>query len=282
MSFVTLKEAISAMPKSSPCAIGAFNYHNIEYAQAIIDAAEKENTPVVIMLSELMAKYMGIEVMSSVAKILAERAKVPVAVMLDHGKDLELVNKAIDLGISVMYDGSALPFETNIAETIKVVEKAHKAGVSVEGEVGCLGQSEEGDEQYSENLTSVQQAKEFAERTGVDVLAVAVGNSHGFYVGEQRIDIDRISEIKKVVTDIPLVMHGGSDMKCEIVVNAIKAGIMKFNIATDLKYAYAKAMREILSEELHLAPPKIFGYVKDEITKVAREKIRLFSLQTNC
>jgi len=279
MPFVSLKEAISKIPKDKPCAIGAFNYHNIEYAQAIVAGAEKENTPAILMLSEMMAKYMGIEIMAMVAIHLAKNASVPVAVMLDHGKDLELIDKAIDLGMSVMFDGSALPFEENIETTAEIVKKAHAKGVSVEGEIGCLGQSEEGDEEYDERLTTPEQAVEFVTGTDVDVLAVAVGNAHGFYEGEQEIDIPRISAIIEAVGDVPVVMHGGSDMDEEIVREAIKAGISKFNIATDLKYAYASAMKEVLKDELPMAPPKIFGPVKDEVQKVTQDKIKLFSLK---
>lgn len=277
--FVSLKEAIEAMPADKPGAVGAFNYHNIEYAQAIIDGAEKEQSPVILMVSEMMAKYMGIDIMAAVGKILAEKASVPVAVMLDHGKDLDLIDQAMALGLSVMYDGSLLPFEENIAETKRIVEKAHSLGVSVEGEIGCLGQSEEGDETYNEKFTTPEQARAFVDATGVDVLAVAVGNAHGFYEGEQKIDVERVKAIKALVDDVPIVMHGGSDMDVDVVEAVIKSGIRKFNIATDLKYAYAKAMRDVLAEELPMAPPKIFGPVKKAVEDVTIEKIRLFALK---
>lgn len=277
--FVTLKEAIEAMPQDKPCAIGAFNYHNIEYAQAIIDGAEKEQSPVILMVSEMMAAYMGLDIMAAVGKIVAEKATVPVAVMLDHGKDLDLIDQAMKLGLSVMYDGSGLPFEENIAQTKAVVDKAHALGVSVEAEIGSLGQSEEGDETYEEKLTTPDQARTFVDRTGVDVLAVAVGNAHGFYVGEQKIDIDRVKAIHDKVQDVPIVMHGGSDMAVEVVKAAIESGIKKFNIATDLKYAYAKAMKEVLKDELPMAPPKIFGPVKKAVEATTIEKIRLFALK---
>lgn len=279
MPFVSLLEAINAKPKEKPCAIGAFNYHNIEYAQAIVDGAEAEDSPVILMVSEMMAKYMGIEIMATVGRMIAEKATVPAAVMLDHGKDLDLIDRAIDLGISVMYDGSELPFADNINNTKRIVEKAREKRVSIEGEIGCLGQSEEGDETCDEKLTTPRQAEDFVRQTGVDVLAVAVGNAHGFYQGKQKIDVQRIRQIKEVVTGTPIVMHGGSDMHHNTVKKAIQAGIAKFNIATDLKYAYAKAMRDVLNEELYLAPPKIFGPVKAAIQRVTQEKIRLFRLE---
>ncbi len=199
--------------------------------------------------------------------------------MLDHGKDLDLIDQAIELGISVMFDGSSLPFEENIATTKAIVEKAHAKGVSVEGEIGCLGQSEEGDETYTENLTTPEQARAFVDCTGVDVLAVAVGNAHGFYEGEQKIDVERIKAIRELVPEKPIVMHGGSDMDPDVARKAIEAGIRKFNIATDLKYAYAKKMKEVLDEELHLAPPKIFGPVKSAVEDVTVDKINLFKLK---
>jgi len=276
--FVSLKDAIDAMPKDKVCAIGAFNFHNIEYAQAIVDGAENENTPVILMISEMMAKYVGIELMASIGKIIANKASVPVAVMLDHGKDYKLIDQAIELGLSVMFDGSSLEFEDNINQTKEIVKKAHNKGVSVEGEIGCLGQSEEGDEKFLEMLTTPEQAEEFVIKTGVDVLAVAVGNAHGFYSQNNKIDIDRIKNIKQKVSKVPIVMHGGSDMDSEIVRNAIKAGIKKFNIATDLKYAYAKAMRDVLNEELYLSPPRIFDPVKEAVKNVTIQKIRLFNL----
>lgn len=276
MPFVSLKEAIAAMPGERPCAIGAFNFHNIEYAKAIAAAAEEEKTPVILMISELMAQYMGLDIMAAVGKIIAQKATVPIAVMLDHGKELSLIDEAIERGLSVMYDGSDLPFEENAAMTRRIVEKAHRAGGSVEGEVGCLGQSEEGGEHYAQKLTTPAQAAAFIAKTGVDVLAIAVGNAHGFYQGEQNIDIERIADIKQAVRETPIVMHGGSGMEVKIVRAAINAGIAKFNIATDLKYAYAEAMRAVLREELPLAPPVIFGAVQERIKQVTAEKIRLF------
>lgn len=277
--FVTLKEAIEAMPKDKPCAIGGFNFHNIEYAQAIVDGAEKEGSPVILMVNEAVADYMGMEIMCNMAKTIAIKARVPVAVMLDHGKDMDLINQAMDLGISVMFDGSGLPFEENIAQTKAVVERAHKLGVSVEAEIGCLGQSEDGDETYDEKLTTPEQAREFVDRTGVDVLAVAVGNAHGFYVGEQKIDIPRVKAIFDKVQDVPIVMHGGSDMDLSVVREAIESGIKKFNIATDLKVAYLQAMKETLADELPMAPISVFKPVKAAVTEKTVEKIRIFALK---
>jgi fructose-bisphosphate aldolase, class II len=280
MPFVTLKEAILSIPSNQLGAVGAFNYHNIEYAQAIVAGAEAENSPAILMVSEMMAKYVGIEIMASIGKIIARKATVPIAVMLDHGTDFDLIDESIGLGLSVMYDGSRFPFEENIANTKAVVEKAHAKGLSVEGEIGSLGISEEGDEEYDQHFTKPHEALQFAEQTGIDVLAVSVGNTHGFYQGEQRIDVPRIKVIKDLVGDLPIVMHGGSDMDVIIVHDSVHAGIRKFNIATDLRVAYSEAMLKTLSVlPIPNAPPKVFTPVKDAIQKVVQQKIRLFSLK---
>ena len=277
MPFVNMKEAINAMPKDKPCAIGAFNYHNIEFAQAIVAGAEEENAPVILMVNEMMAAYMGIGMIVTVGKLVADNARVPVSVMLDHGKDLTMINKAIELGVSVMFDGSALAFEDNVKTTAEIVKNAHMKGVAVEAEIGCLRQSEDGDEVYAESYTTPEQAKEFVMKTSVDVLAVAVGNAHGYYKGKEQIDVALIEKIRKAVPSVPIVMHGGSDMNCDTVRNAIKAGISKFNIATDLKYAYFRTMRDTLTENLHLPPCEIFEKAKQSVTGVTRKKIRLFT-----
>jgi len=280
MPFVSLKEAIQTIPSNQPGAVGAFNFHNIEYAHAIVAGAERENSAAILMISEMMAKYVGLEMMATVGKLAAKNASVPIAVMLDHGKDLNLIDQAIEMGLSIMYDGSDLPFTENVKRTAQVVKKAHVNGVSVEGEIGSLGLSEEGEEEANQHFTKPEEAKIFADQTGVDVLAISVGNNHGFYQGLQKIDVARISMIRGLVGDLPIVMHGGSDMDVKIVQDSIRAGIRKFNIATDLKYAYAKTMLDTLSvDTLPLAPPAIFGPVKAQIQKITQEKIRLFKLQ---
>lgn len=279
MPFVTLKEAIDTIPVNQPGAIGAFNFHNLEYAQAIVAGAEAENSAAILMISEMMAQYVGLEMMATIGKLLANQASVPIAVMLDHGKDEKLIDEAIGMGLSIMYDGSSFPFEENIARTAEVVRKAHAKGVSVEGEIGTLGLSEEGDEAFDQNFTKPKEAFIFAEQTGVDVLAISVGNDHGFYKSNHKIDVPRIREISALVGNLPIVMHGGSDMAVNTAIEAIHAGIRKFNIATDLKYAYAEAMRKALAvDPLPMRPPTIFDPVKAEVQRVTQEKIRLFSL----
>lgn len=165
---------------------------------------------------------------------------------------------------------------------LQMADYAHSKNCALEGEIGALGLSEDGDEEREQKITTVKEAVEFSEKTGIDVLAISVGNAHGFYKGKAEINVDRIKEIATAVPQLLIVMHGGSDIPYKTIKASILAGIRKFNIATDLKQAYAEKMSEIMSiRPFQIQPLKIFPVVADAVADVAREKIRMFNLEEN-
>ena len=199
-------------------AVGHFNINNMEIAQGIVNAAAKLNSPVILAASEGAIEYAGIEFLYTLAKTASEKYKIPIALHLDHGKDLKLIKKCIDLGFSsVMIDASHFDFEKNVRLTKQIVKLAHRQGVSVEAELGTIGGKE--DKVHSRNIiyTYADKAKEFVKRTGCDFLAVAIGTSHGAYKfsGEAKLRIDILKEIRQKVK-IPLVLHGASGVSKEI------------------------------------------------------------------
>lgn len=276
MSLISLKEIIQE--RKAGTAVGAFNIHNLEFITGVVSAAEETKTPTIMMINEAVLKYGKIELLGKITLEAARLAQVPMAVMVDHGHDMDFLKKALDNGLDVMYDGSTLPFAQNMINTKEMVAYAHRLGRSVEGEIGALGLSEDGEEENEAKITTVKEAVTFSKETGIDVLAISVGNVHGFYKGKAHINVERIREINNAVTPMPVVMHGGSDIPVTVVEQSIQAGIGKFNIATDLKYAYAKKMSEIMREgHLELAPLKVFPVVADAVKDVAIQKIQLFS-----
>lgn len=275
---VSGKELFQAAKKGG-YAVGAFNLNNMEILQAIIEAAEEENSPVFIQASQGGIKYAGIEYIAGMAKVAADKAKVPIALNLDHGTSFEQVVQCVRHGFSaVMIDGSKLPFEENIAITKKVIEVAHPNNVSVEAELGKIGGVEDDIvvDQREATFTDPDQAAEFAERTGCDALAIAIGTAHGVYKGEPKLDFDRLAEISKR-TDVPLVLHGASGVSDEAIRKAVPYGICKINIDTELRVAFSKAVRQVVAEHPNeYDPRKILGPAKEAMKEVARAKMRLF------
>ncbi len=277
MGYKTIKELLDATKGVG--VIGAFNIHNIEFIKGVVKAAEEENRPVIMMINEAVLMYGGIEILGGAAIAAAKQSKVDMAVMVDHGINIDFLKRCIDFGLDVMYDGSLLEFEENIKNTKEMADYAHARGRALEGEIGALGLSEDGDEEHEQRTTSVKEAVAFSEKTGVDILAVSVGNVHGFYKGKPHINVQRIKEISEAVPQLPVVMHGGSDIPYETIKASIEAGIRKFNIATDLKQAYAEKMRELLIQEpMPIQPLQLFPVVADAVTVVARKKIKMFDL----
>ena len=255
-------------------AVGAFNVHTTEFIQGVVNAAQETGQPVILMIAEGVLRYGRIEILGAAALGAARMSKVPVAVMVDHGKEIPLLKKALQAGMDVMYDGSALPFQENVENTRYMVELAHSLGRCVEGEIGALGLSEDGEEEREQKLTTVEEAVQFYRETGVDVLAVSVGNVHGFYRGEAKIDLERA----EALNPLPVVMHGGSDIPEETVRAAVRAGIRKYNIATDLKQAYADKMRQLAAQEPQLIQPwELFPPLAKAVQEVTERKIRLLA-----
>lgn len=254
---VNLNE-ITKYANENKVAIGAFNVPNFESAQAIVEAAEEKNTPVIISYAGVHEPFISIEDAAVIMLHFANKAKVPVCVHLDHGGSFEECIKAIRLGFtSVMIDASISSFEDNIKETQAVVRAAHSVGVTVEAELGHIFASETGigeggiSESSKDYLdlndiyTDPVLAKEFVERTGVDALAIAFGTSHGLYKEKPVLDLNRIKLLKEAV-DIPFVMHGGSGLSKEEFQTAIKNGIRKINYYTYMTLAGGKAIHNSL------------------------------------
>ncbi len=278
MSLVTVKELLQKAEKGG-YAVGAFNCNNMEIIQAIVQAAEAENSPVIIQASQGAIKYAGLDFIVGLVNIAAGKATVPVALHLDHGTDFVQVVRCIKSGFtSVMYDGSKLPLEENIMVTKKVVEIAQAVGVSTEAELGKIGGTED-DVTVSDKeamMTDPQEAKEFAESTGVDALAVAIGTAHGQYKFEPKLDFARLAKIKEVV-DIPIVLHGSSGVPAQDIKKAISLGVRKVNIDTNIREAFVKGVQEVVrNKPQEIDPRKILGPAKEKMAEIIREKIRLF------
>lgn len=247
--YTTLKE-VTRRAEELNYTVGAFNTHNLEMLPDMIRAAKEQGAPIIIQTSVDTAKYIGHENLVAVCKSMATKEMVDVVLHLDHARDFDDIKEAIDKGFtSVMYDGSHLPFKENIMKTSAVVEYAHKHGVSVEGELGTIGGTEEGIHVEEENkvYTDPKDAIEFVKATGVDALAIAIGTNHGQYKSKTEVNVPLLKEINAVV-DVPLVIHGGTGVKENDIQELINNGIRKFNVGTDLLVAWTKTAKETFAD----------------------------------
>ncbi|WP_148411132.1 class II fructose-1,6-bisphosphate aldolase [Murimonas intestini] len=266
MSFVTSKQMLLDA-QAGGYAVGAFNAENMEMVQAIIAAAEEVKAPVMIQTTPSTVKYASLALYLANVKAEAEKASVPVCIHLDHGSSFELAMQALRTGYtSIMIDGSHSVFEENIALTKRVVDACAPSGVPVEAELGKVGGKEDDLDGGAGGYTVPEEAKEFAEKTGVDSLAVAIGTAHGVYSGVPKLDLDRLTEIRKLV-DIPLVLHGASGLSDDAVRESIRRGICKVNFATELRIAYSDGVKKVLSENPEVFDPKKYGTVGRENVK---------------
>lgn len=250
-------------------AVGAFNFSNLESLKAIVAGAQRMRAPIILQIAEGSIAYGGLPYLAALAKSAVEISPLAMAIHLDHGKTQEMVSKCIGVGFnSVMIDGSHLPLEENIGLTKQVVDLAHSKNIAVEGEIGQLDDNQQ-------DYTNPMQAKEFMEKTGVDMLAVAIGSWHGLHSNE-KLDLDLLYKIREQV-NIPLVLHGGSGLKDDDVKRAIKLGIAKINIHTQLRLAFIKGMQKGLSEHSRSDDHReILKYSIEEMQRVVEEKIELF------
>ncbi len=260
-------------------AVGAFNCNNMEIVQAIATAAQAERAPVIMQASQGAIKYAGIEYITAMASVAASLVDVPVALHLDHGTSFEQVMRCIRSGFSsVMIDGSKLPLEDNIALTRQVVAAARPVGVSVEAELGKIGGTE--DDIHVDDadvyFTDPDEARRFVEETGVDSLAVAIGTAHGRYKGEPKLDFARLEKIRSLV-NIPIVLHGSSGVPDAAIREAVRLGVRKINIDTNIREAFVDRCREVIAANPdEIDPRKILGPAREAAVELIREKIRLF------
>ena len=300
MPLVTTKEMFEKSMKEG-FAIGAFNVNNMEIIQAIVDAAQEENSPVILQASASAIKYARPAYLKKMVEAAVEETNIPIALHLDHGPDFETCKACIDNGFtSVMIDGSKYDFEENVALTKKVVEYAHPRGVVVEAELGKLAGIED-DVNVSDadaKYTDPDQAQEFVERTGCDSLAIAIGTSHGAYKfkGEAKLRFDILAEIKKKIPNTPIVLHGASTVipelveQCnryggnipgakgvpdEILHEASESGVSKINVDTDLRLAMTASIRKVFEEDPSAFDPrKYLTPAREKIKETVQHKIR--------
>jgi len=278
MPLVTTKELLEKAMREK-YAVGAFNANNIEMVQAIVEAAEEENAPVILQASQGAIKYAGLENIAAIVKNAAAMVKVPIALHLDHGTDYEQNVKCFRMGFtSLMFDGSKLPYEQNVSITRKIVEMGHAVGVPVEGEIGKIAGTEDHItvSEVEANMTEPEEALRFVKDTGVDSLAVAVGSVHRMKKKEAKLDHERIRGIAKLVK-IPLVLHGSSGVMDDEMRRGIQEGLCKINVATQLNMAFVEGMRKALSEKPEeVDPRKILEVSKELLKKVVKDRIRVF------
>ncbi|WP_100401472.1 class II fructose-bisphosphate aldolase [Bacillus sp. FJAT-42315] len=268
--------------KEEKYAVGQFNLNNLEFTQAILQAAEEEKSPVILGVSEGAARYMGgFKLVVAMVEALMEEynVTVPVAIHLDHGSSFEMCAKAIHAGFtSVMIDGSHHPLEENIELTKKVVELAHIHGVSVEAELGRIGGQE--DDLIVDDAEAMyaipSECDQLVRETGVDCFAPALGSVHGPYKGEPNLGFDRMEEVMNL-TGIPLVLHGGTGIPTKDIQRAISLGTAKINVNTENQIASAKTVREVLAEKPDLYDPrKYLGPARETIKETVKGKMREF------
>ncbi|WP_346662500.1 class II fructose-bisphosphate aldolase [uncultured Merdimonas sp.] len=291
---VSLKELMKAASEGG-YAVGAFNVSNLESLMAIMGAAEETGHGVILNYAEVHAPFLSMEQAALIMLDAARKASVPVCVHLDHGSSMEACIRAIRLGFtSVMLDASAEDYETNVRATAQIVRLAHSVGVTVEAELGHIFSSnmglaespaeaetldsyESADDVYTDPAT----AKDFVERTEVDVLAIAFGTTHGIYTKKPVLDLERIARIRQAI-DIPFVMHGGSGLSKEEFQTAIRNGIRKINYYTYMTLAGGKAVKEAMDQKgadenvfFHDIPMIATEAMKENV----KEAIRVFSLE---
>lgn len=264
--------------KKNQYAVGLFNTINLEFARGIIEAAEETQSPIIMGTAEVLFPYGPLEEVSYFLIPMAKKAKVPVVVHLDHGMHKDICLRALELGYtSIMYDCSTDPYEVNVEKVREMAEIAHSYGATIEGELGHVGQNEgalEGDihlEDPRKYFTDPKLAKDFVQKTGVDALAVAVGNAHGIYKFPPKLDFERLRAIADNV-DVPLVLHGGSGLSDDDFRRGIKEGISKVNIFTDNNIAAVKGaagvFRDVNKGITDLIPASIEAIKQETIKKM--------------
>lgn len=270
---VNLNEVLKKAQKGK-YAVGLFNTTDTDMLQAVIEAAEESNSPVILGTAEVLLPYGELKLIAPSVIAAAKRAKVPVVVHYDHGLTFDRCIEALKLGFSsIMFDGSAKPYEQNIAETRKMVKIAHALGATVEGEIGHVGEAAKEDNLLTDMYTTPEEAKAYLEATGVDALAVAIGSAHGVYKKKPMLNIERLKEISGEVK-VPLVLHGGSGLSDDDFKNTIRDGIAKVNIFTNLCLAGERAYKD--GEEKKLGYLETRNLKVEYIKEAVKHKMSLF------
>ena len=273
MSFVTTKQMLYKADREG-YAVGAFNVENMEMVMAVIRACEETNSPAILQTTPSTVKYAGLDMYYANVATAAKKADVPIALHLDHGNSFELAMQALHTGYtSIMIDGSKLALDENIALSKSVADVCRACGIPVEAELGKVGGKEDDMSCDDPGYTDPDDAVRFVNETGVTSLAVAIGTAHGIYKGEPKLDFERLSEIRKVIS-IPLVLHGASGVPDEAVKDCIRRGISKVNFATELRIAFSNGIKEYLAKDPEVFDPKKYCALGSEkVTALVKEKI---------
>ncbi|HZK55553.1 MAG TPA: class II fructose-bisphosphate aldolase [Desulfosporosinus sp.] len=261
--------------KKKGYAICAFNFHNLEILQAILETAETEKAPVILQITPTYLEKIGATAAAAMARDAATAVKVPVALHLDHSESLNWIIWALAHGFtSIMVDGSKLPLQENIALSTQAAYAAHSVGASSEAEIGSIGGVEDSVETSNacNGLADPYQALKLVEETGIDTLAPALGTAHGMYTSTPNIDFERLEKIRTLI-QVPLVLHGGSGIPDAMIKESIAKGITKVNIGTELKVAWAKSMSATIIRETE--PWKAALEVRQAVAKVVKHKLYL-------
>lgn len=276
---VTLKEILE-IAEEKKIAVGAFNTPNLESLIAILGAAEELQLPVIIQMAECHENLTPVSVIGPVMVEQAKKAKVPVCVHLDHGETLEYVQQVLDIGFTgVMFDGSTLPYEENVSMVKQTVEKAKKAGASVEAELGSMGRRESGagDGSGADDDTKIYTdpvlAKKFVAETGIDALACSFGTTHGIYLTKPRLDFSVVENVRKETGNIPVVMHGGSGVSSEDFHKAVAAGVRKINYFTYMDKAAGAGLTEYM-KNVEEGMPVFFTEAAVKATAFMKENVK--------
>ena len=269
-------------------AVGAFNTPGLESLTAVIDAAEEQDLPVIIQFAQCHEPWIPLDVIGPIMVEAAKKSTVPVCVHLDHGETLEYLKKALAMGFTaIMYDGSTLPYEENLANTKKAVAMAAKTGASVEAELGSMGRRESGagDDTGAGDETKIytdpKQAAVFVKETGIDALACSFGTTHGIYLTEPKLDFDVVKNVRANTNNIPVVMHGGSGVSKEDYKKAIEAGVRKVNYFTYMDKSGGNAVAEYL-KSLKTDEPIFFSSIsmvgRDAMKENVKDAMKMFAL----
>lgn len=277
MKLVPMKDILEDAYRNG-YAVPALNGSHLEFYKGFIEVAAELKSPLIIQAAYEEVEYVDAKNIVDIIENFGRNKDIKVAIHLDHGPSFEAAAECIRGGFtSVMYDGSTLPFEDNVTNTKKVVDMAHAVGVTVEGELGTIGQTTEfGEKVDNVQVTDPELVKDFVERTGIDCIAPAFGTAHGLYVGEPKLDFELLDNISKLV-NIPIVMHGGSGVPENDVKKAISLGVSKINVSTALRKAFIDEMKRYMKENPdNLMTMDILGSATEALKEEARSTIKRF------
>lgn len=274
---ITLQEKFAELQQEGK-ALLATNFYNFETIKGVLQAAQSEKSAIILQLTKSSIEYLGLAVATGLARSMLQYYEVEGWIHLDHGSSYDLVAGCLDAGFdSVMIDASEESFEENVKITRSIVKLAERYGANVEAELGYIAKL--GQKADTIGFTEPGDAKRFVEETGVNALAVAIGSAHGFYKDEPRIDLDRLSEIRKV-TRAALVLHGASGIPHDVLREAIKRGICKINLATEIKNIFMRTLKTRLANEDEIDLRKVFPPATDAVTELVIDKLQAIQIES--